>query len=233
MDDLIRFFSLIFDAAASARAPVVLAHSSLSSFGLVDGGAETVVAALRSCARARRCTVMMPFHSLGDARANGRIAALFGTARGAVRSGHPELAFAGIGPLARRLVRGHRPEYGLGEKSPVGKLYAEDASVLMLGTGYETCTVMHLAEYRLAAAAKERGKLPDLVTCAGRGKTWTDIAYRTELFPGLGSAFERAFPDRAMKGPMPGAAIGGGREWRLVGVRDLVDFCVDTSGYLG
>lgn len=241
LGDLIAFFSPIFDEASRVRPPILLVHSSLSSFGRVDGGAETVVAALGSCARPKGFTLVMPWHSNGDARVNGRIAASFGARFGTVSSAHPELAFAGRGPLAGKILGDHRREYGLGERSPVGKLYEADASVLMLGTGYETCTVMHLAEYRLAEEAEKRGRPVDRVTCSWRKRAWTDIAYRTELFPGLGEAFERAAPDRVARGPMPGADDGAAagvtpgllREWRLVGVRELVDFCVDTSGYLG
>lgn len=246
LGDLIEFFSPVFGEASRVRPPTLLVHSSLSSFGRVDGGAETVVAALSECARRERFTLVMPWHSNGDARVNGRIAASFGSRLGTVRSAHPELAFAGRGPLARKILGSHRREYGLGEQSPVGKLYGADASVLMLGTGYGTCTVMHLAEYRLAEEADKRGRPVDRVTCSWRKKTWADIAYRTELFPGLGEAFELAAPNRVARGPMPGAddgaaagatpgyaPEGASREWRLVGVRALVDFCVDTSGYLG
>lgn len=228
MEDLNSFFVAIFDEAAHECAtqkyairecaPILLIHSALSSFGYVDGGAEAVVRAMMREARERGITIVMPFHSQGDKEVNGQIAAAFGASRRTVRSAHPELAFSASGPRARSLLRFHRAEYGLGEKSPIGKLYRADASILMLGTGYETCTAMHLAEYRLAGR--------DFVTCGSGRKQWIDIAYRTELFPGLGDAFERSHPDRVKKGPM------GEREWRLVGVRDIVDFCVDTSGYL-
>jgi aminoglycoside 3-N-acetyltransferase len=228
MDDLNSFFATIFDEAAHERAahscathscaPILLIHSALSSFGYVDGGAESVVTAMMHEAREREITLVMPFHSRGDTEVNGRIAAAFGASRKTVRSTHPELAFCASGPRARSLLSFHRAEYGLGEKSPLGKLYRADASILMLGTGYETCTAMHLAEYRLEGR--------DFVTCGSGRKQWIDIAYRTELFPGLGAAFEQAHPDRVKKGPMVE------REWRLVRVKDIVDFCVDTSGYL-
>jgi aminoglycoside N3'-acetyltransferase len=36
----------------------------------------------------------------------------------------------------------------LGERSPLGWLYAADAAILLLGVGYDACTAFHLAEYR-------------------------------------------------------------------------------------
>jgi aminoglycoside 3-N-acetyltransferase len=31
----------------------------------------------------------------------------------------------------------------------MGELYAADGQILLLGLGYEACTALHLAEYRL------------------------------------------------------------------------------------
>jgi aminoglycoside 3-N-acetyltransferase len=67
---------------------------------------------------------------------------------GAVRSAHPQSSFAAIGRDAADLMAGHRVECHLGEDSPLAKLYAMKASVLLLGVGYQTCSAFHLAEYR-------------------------------------------------------------------------------------
>ena len=57
------------------------------------------------------------------------------TTPGAGRSDHPQSSFAAIGPEAEELTAGHRLECHLGEHSPLAKLYAMDASVLLLGVG--------------------------------------------------------------------------------------------------
>lgn len=66
----------------------------------------------------------------------------------AVRSAHPQSSFAAIGPMAGQLMADHDRGDHLGERSPLAKLYAKRARVLLVGTGYETCTAFHLAEYR-------------------------------------------------------------------------------------
>ena len=68
---------------------------------------------------------------------------------GAVRSGHPQTSFAALGPRAAALMAVHDLDCHLGERSPLGALYAADAKILLLGVGYAVCTAFHLAEYRL------------------------------------------------------------------------------------
>ncbi len=80
-------------------------------------------------------------------------------APGAVRSDHPQTSFAALGPRARQLTDGHDLTCHLGERSPVGGLYAADGQILLLGLGYEACTALHLAEYRLPVPPP-RARLP-------------------------------------------------------------------------
>lgn len=230
------FFTAILESGATLYAsgafpgkPAILVHSALSAFGRVEGGGSAVAGALINAARKKRFTVVMPAHGGQDCAAMGAIADSFRTTKGVKRSAHPELAFCARGPVAGKLLCAHRAEFGLGEKSPVGKLFELDGLVLMLGTGYETCTAMHLAEYRAADELRSKGMKPDMVTCWKDGKTWEDIVYRTELFPEAGLAFESTHPEKIRKGPMPGDA---NRSWRLFRVRDIVVFCVDRYRYL-
>jgi aminoglycoside 3-N-acetyltransferase len=67
----------------------------------------------------------------------------------AQRSTHPLTSFAAVGPSAARLVARHDLDCHLGEQSPLAALYQAGASVLLLGVGYDVCTALHLAEYRL------------------------------------------------------------------------------------
>lgn len=75
---------------------------------------------------------------------------------GAVRSDHPQTSFAALGPLAADLMHDHRLDSHLGEHSPLARLYAVDAVVLLLGVGFDVCTCFHLAEHRLPAPAQRR-----------------------------------------------------------------------------
>lgn len=74
----------------------------------------------------------------------------------AVRSRHPQTSFAAVGGTARRLVAVHDLTSHLGPRSPIGALYAADATILLAGVGYDACTALHLAEYRLERPPTQR-----------------------------------------------------------------------------
>ncbi|MEU3456592.1 AAC(3) family N-acetyltransferase [Micromonospora sp. NPDC006766] len=75
---------------------------------------------------------------------------------GARRSRHPHSSFAALGRDAAALTAVHDLDCHLGERSPLGALYAGDALVLLLGVGWSVCTAFHLAEYRLHRPAAQR-----------------------------------------------------------------------------
>ncbi|WP_176085251.1 AAC(3) family N-acetyltransferase [Martelella sp. HB161492] len=81
-------------------------------------------------------------------RAMGQTAELFRTWPGVLRSHHPMTSFAARGAGAERLVRRHDLESPLGEGSPLAELYRQNALVLLLGVGFDRCTMVHLAEDR-------------------------------------------------------------------------------------
>jgi aminoglycoside 3-N-acetyltransferase len=64
--------------------------------------------------------------------------------QGAIRSNHPQCSFAALGPDAAPLMERHHLDCHLGEESPLGALYDADASILLLGVGYASCTAFHL-----------------------------------------------------------------------------------------
>ncbi|MFI5967456.1 aminoglycoside N(3)-acetyltransferase [Streptomyces asoensis] len=106
---------------------------------------------------------------------------------GAVRSAHPQTSFAALGARAAELTEGHTPDCRLGEHSPLARLEKAGARVLLLGTGYDTCTSFHLAEYRIPAPLVEVGRPgPD-----GTWEVMTEVSIDSDRFDELGHDFER------------------------------------------
>ncbi|MCZ4122281.1 aminoglycoside N(3)-acetyltransferase [Streptomyces sp. H39-S7] len=107
------------------------------------------VAGLNDRDRAVFRTAMPPFEpDATGCLSMGVLAERVRTTPGAVRSGHPQTSFAALGPRAADLLAGHHPHCHLGERSPLSRLYAAGAQVLLLRVGFEVCSAFHLAEYR-------------------------------------------------------------------------------------
>jgi aminoglycoside 3-N-acetyltransferase len=153
----------------------VIAHVSLSAFGHVRGGAETVVGALRAT-----CSlVMMPtftYQSLirprlgppnngmtyGDFMAEnaeaemfqpdlpahadmGLVAETLRRTPGAIRSTHPTLSFAALGEQAAEAMAAQTLADPFG---PIADLEQGPGDVLLLGVTHTVNTSLHLAERR-------------------------------------------------------------------------------------
>lgn len=148
----------------------------------------------------------------------GRLARALADRPGAVRSGHPLTSFAAIGPHADRYMSGHEVAVHLGASSPIAKLYDADASILLLGVGYEACTALHLAEYRLARTPPARRYT---YLSGGRedgGGEFTGIPLDDGDFPRLGDELDRQPFVRTGR-----VAAGTGRTMTM---KDTVDFAV-------
>ncbi|WP_371672287.1 AAC(3) family N-acetyltransferase [Streptomyces sp. NBC_00289] len=130
---------------------------------------------------------------------------------GALRSAHPQTSFAALGPRAAEIVGEHAPDCRLGERSPLARLEALGARVLLLGAGYATCTAFHLAEYRIPSPLVRVGR-PGPVGW----EVVTEVSISSERFDELGHDFER---DRPVLRGQVGAA-----EARLFPVADAVAY---------
>ncbi len=220
----------------------LLAHTSLSSLGWVCGGAVSVVQGVLDALgpdgtlvvptqtgdlsdpahwanppvprsggtpSARPCRPTTPS---SRPRAVGRRPETVRTWPGAERSAHPQTSFAAVGARAAEVVAGHATDCRLGERSPLARLEALHARVLLLGAGYDTCTSFHLAEYRIPSPLVRVGRPgPD------GWETVTEVSISSDRFDELGHDFERDRPAglagpprhgrRGRRPPVP----GGGR----------------------
>jgi len=147
-------------------------HSSLSSFGYVDGGANAVVDALLEVVG--ECgTIAMPTYSANLAKVEktpeeiaigvlwiyrilpydpketpcttGTIPEAFRKRKGVLRSVHHVFSLAALGPHAQEIIDAGYKDSRQGWK----KLLELEGHILLLGVGLENCSAMHLAEERV------------------------------------------------------------------------------------
>jgi aminoglycoside 3-N-acetyltransferase len=150
----------------------------------------------------------------------GAVAEALRITQGAVRSDHPQSSFAAVGRDARELMAGHRVTCHLGEDSPLAKLYQRDASILLLGVGYRSCTAIHLAEYRYTTNPPTR-EYSCLVMEEGisRWMRYKDVVLDDGEFENIGKSLED-------KITVPIGSVGKARS-RLLSLRCVVDFAAD------
>ena len=150
------------------RGELLQVHSSLSSFGYVEGGASAVVDALLGTVGPDG-TVLVPTFNHGaeeifDLHAspshNGAISEAFRHRPEAVRSFHPTHAYAAIGPLAAELCANHLEAGTFTMDSPLGKLARRGGWIILLGVGMNRCTAAHLGECNARAHCIGWGQQP-------------------------------------------------------------------------
>ncbi|NEB01454.1 AAC(3) family N-acetyltransferase [Streptomyces sp. SID13726] len=130
---------------------------------------------------------------------------------GALRSAHPQTSFAAVGARAAEVVDGHATDCRLGERSPLARLEALHARVLLLGAGWHTCTSFHLAEYRVPTPLVRVGR-PGLTGW----EVVTEVSITSDRFDELGYDFERDRP--VVRGKVGAADV------RLFPVADAVAY---------
>jgi aminoglycoside N3'-acetyltransferase len=150
---------------------VLLVHCAFSQVQPVEGGPAGLIAALEAALGPEGTLVMPsmpdddeqlfdPFHS--PCRGMGIVAQTFWQLAGVVRCDSPH-AFAARGPLAAAITAPQPIDIPHGLDSPVGRVYALDGQVLLLGVNHDDNTTVHLGELLGGARYRRSKSMPTLI----------------------------------------------------------------------
>lgn len=155
-------------------------------------------------------------------RGVGVIPEVFRKQRDVIRSAHPHLSFAAWGENCFKIVQNHSLENGLGEASPLARIYDLDGWVMLIGADHDANTSLHLAEYRAEYRTKKTAVMsaPVLIQGHRRWLKFDDIDFYTDDFIEIGKAFRKKYPRDIITGKV------GNAETQLFPQRLCVDFAV-------
>ncbi|HEY3298128.1 MAG TPA: AAC(3) family N-acetyltransferase [Armatimonadota bacterium] len=215
----------------------VLVHSSLKSFGHVEGGAETVIEALLEVVGSRGC-IVMPTLTLGTSESpvvfdvrhspssSGRITEVFRQRPDAFRSMHPTSSAAAVGYASREITAWHG-KTPCGLTSPYGQVYLRGGYCLFLGATFSSNTMFHVAEEIVMPRYLRTAVFPDATVIDEN-----DVSSMVEFvrYNCYQSGVQRDLEKLEMHYESAGAVRHGQigpSHCRLIRARDVIDISVD------
>ena len=228
-------------AAGLSKGQTIMLHSSLSSLGHVEGGAETVVEAfLRGlgpdgtlCAPnlvfRGSMTQFLRAHPRIDLRVmpskNGAITEAIRRHPRALQSVHPSHPVSAIGPRSEELLRDHLRSRGpCGPESPWGKIAATEGRIVLLGVGQSSNTTLHVVEETTAPYIFLDEMLTGtVVDRSGREHTYRVQAYTTDR----ARTFDAVDAPLLERGIIKMAPVGQATV-RIIDSPEMVKFCAEA-----
>ena len=226
----------------------LMVHSSMSQIGWVLGGPTTIVDSLIKTLGSSGTLVMpsatpncadptlwegppVPEHWIEMIREHipvfdknitptsmGAIAECFRNWPGTRRSDHPLSSVSAFGPNAELLTCEHALEFSEGTNTPYEKVYDLNFDVLLLGVGFNRCTMLHFAESLVPNRRTTTNRFPVKSNNRIIWKEVKDLANdNNSLFPKIGDEFLKS-----NKNIITGTIGGAG--CTLFRVSELVEF---------
>ena len=161
---------------------------------------------------------------LTPTRSMGVIAETFRKQNGVLRSSHPHHSFCARGLHAPFITNNHSLAFGMGEGSPLARIYDLDGFVLLIGVGHDRNTSMHFAEYRATFPTKRIVHEGAPISSQG-SRRWTifeNIELDSSDFERIGEDFLQSDAGKLVRRGNFGLAA-----CQLMPQRTVVDFAVD------
>lgn len=147
-------------------------------------------------------------------RGMGKIPETFHRHPETIRSPHPSHSFIARGKHAAEWMRDQPIEDSFGPGSPLGKMLESNVKILLIGTGFDSCTALHYAEF----VQENRKTSPQGAAVMKDGKRqwqrFNCVNMDSDRFPEL----VKEYPGEIRTGML------GQAEVKLVDMRPLVEF---------